>query len=56
MVKEPELIRDITVKDFDAFSDHLELIPAEADPLWAKNLFNLTGMSDTLLLRNPQNM
>lgn len=45
MVRDPELIKEITVKDFESFTDHPELIPAEADPLWAKNLFSLTGKS-----------
>ncbi|CAH0564727.1 unnamed protein product [Brassicogethes aeneus] len=43
VLKDPELIKQITVKDFDHFVDHMTVIPEEADPLWGKNLFSLTG-------------
>ncbi|CAH0564732.1 unnamed protein product [Brassicogethes aeneus] len=43
LVKDPELIKQITVKDFDHFVDHRVLIPEEVDPLLGKNLFSLTG-------------
>lgn len=43
MIRDPELIKQITVKDFDAFMDHLPFIKDEVDPLWSKNLVALRG-------------
>ncbi|XP_072397906.1 cytochrome P450 9e2-like [Diabrotica undecimpunctata] len=43
VIKDLELIKQIGVKDFDHFTDHRSIISEEADPLWAKNLFALTG-------------
>lgn len=43
MIKDPELIKQITVKDFDFFMDHLPFVKEEVDSLWAKNLFALRG-------------
>lgn len=43
MIKDPELIKQITVKDFDHFTDHSNFIEPEADPLWGGNLFSLKG-------------
>ncbi|XP_060521270.1 cytochrome P450 9e2-like isoform X2 [Cylas formicarius] len=43
VVKDPELIKRITVKDFDHFVDHVAMVDPEADPLFAKNLLNLRG-------------
>ncbi|CAG9824140.1 unnamed protein product [Phaedon cochleariae] len=43
MIKDPDLLKQITVKDFEYFMDHRVFIPEDADPLWGKNLFALTG-------------
>ncbi|RZC39210.1 uncharacterized protein BDFB_009483, partial [Asbolus verrucosus] len=43
LLKDPELIKQITVKDFDHFVDHRSFIPEDSDPLWRKNLISLTG-------------
>ncbi|RZC05006.1 p450 domain containing protein [Asbolus verrucosus] len=43
ILKDPDLIKQITVKDFDHFVDHNTFLPEEIDPLWGKNLFALTG-------------
>ncbi|KAJ8916081.1 hypothetical protein NQ315_004447, partial [Exocentrus adspersus] len=43
MLRDPELIKQLTVKDFEHFTDHRTFIPEDADPLWGKNLFALTG-------------
>nr|ANS06316.1 cytochrome P450 [Agasicles hygrophila] len=43
LIKDPELIKLITVKDFDHFLDHRTFVPENADPLLAKNLFALKG-------------
>ncbi|CAH0564137.1 unnamed protein product [Brassicogethes aeneus] len=42
-IKDPELIKQITVKDFDHFTDHLQFLETDLDPLWSKNLVALTG-------------
>nr|AGF69215.1 cytochrome P450 CYP9Z20v3 [Dendroctonus valens] len=44
MLKDPELIKQITVKDFDHFTDHRAAIDPELDPLFARNLFTLKGL------------
>ncbi|CAB3365204.1 Hypothetical predicted protein [Cloeon dipterum] len=43
LVRDPELIKNIIVKDFAHFYDHGFKINEEADPMEAKNLFNLEG-------------
>ncbi|KAJ3645290.1 hypothetical protein Zmor_022956 [Zophobas morio] len=43
LVKDPDLIKQITVKDFDHFVDHRSFIPEDIDPLWDKNLLILRG-------------
>lgn len=45
MIKDPDLLKDITVKRFDHFPDHKNVFPESAEPLWAKNLFVLKGNS-----------
>ncbi|KAJ3645738.1 hypothetical protein Zmor_023374 [Zophobas morio] len=44
MLRDPELIKQITVKDFDHFLDHVGFIDPDADPLFGRNLFALNGM------------
>lgn len=43
MLRDPELIKQITVKDFDHFVDHRSFVPESIDPVWTKNLFALKG-------------
>lgn len=43
VLKDPDLIKDILVKDFDHFVDHKRVIPEGSDPIWDKNLFFLIG-------------
>ncbi|KAJ8953899.1 hypothetical protein NQ318_019139 [Aromia moschata] len=43
LIRDPDLLKLVTVKDFDHFVDHRPFIPEEADPLWGKNLFALKG-------------
>ncbi|XP_074040332.1 cytochrome P450 9e2 isoform X2 [Leptinotarsa decemlineata] len=43
LIKDPELLKKITVKDFDHFMDHKPIVPEEVDQLWNKNLFSLRG-------------
>ncbi|RZC42249.1 p450 domain containing protein, partial [Asbolus verrucosus] len=43
ILRDPDLIKQITVKDFAHFLNHQNLIPEDADPLWSKNLFSLNN-------------
>nr|CAH7721226.1 unnamed protein product [Callosobruchus chinensis] len=46
MIRDPELIKTICVKDFDHFSNHRTFVPEDVDPLFGKNLFALKGKKD----------
>ncbi|CAH1113652.1 unnamed protein product [Psylliodes chrysocephalus] len=43
LIKDPKLIKRITLKEFDHFTDHIQFVPPESDPLWARNLLSLQG-------------
>ncbi|KAF2885753.1 hypothetical protein ILUMI_20420, partial [Ignelater luminosus] len=43
LLRDPDLIKQITVKDFDHFTDHNQIIPDDTELLWEKNLFALKG-------------
>ncbi|KAL1509586.1 hypothetical protein ABEB36_004298 [Hypothenemus hampei] len=43
VLKDPELIKQITIKDFDHFTDHRAFVNPKAEPLWSNNLFALSG-------------
>ncbi|XP_017770257.1 PREDICTED: cytochrome P450 9e2-like [Nicrophorus vespilloides] len=43
MIRDPELIKQLAVKDFEHFTDHISYIPSENDALWSNNLFALKG-------------
>lgn len=43
LLRDPELLKQITVKDFDYFTDHRTFVPENADPFWTRNLFSLKG-------------
>ncbi|XP_065169105.1 cytochrome P450 9e2-like [Atheta coriaria] len=43
MLRDLDLIKQVTVKDFDHFVDHRQFVPEGSDPLWSKNLFSLQG-------------
>ncbi|XP_076275225.1 cytochrome P450 9e2-like isoform X2 [Rhynchophorus ferrugineus] len=46
LLKDPELIKQITIKDFDHFTDHRTVGTSdEIDPLFNKNLFFLKGQT-----------
>lgn len=48
VIKDIELLKQITVKDFDHFTDHRSFLPEKTDPLWSNNLFALKGNSLTI--------
>lgn len=43
VIRDPELIKQITIKDFDHFMDHRGVIPDEGEPIFKKNLISLKG-------------
>lgn len=43
MIRDLELLKKITVKDFEYFLDHRTIIDQESDPLFGRNLFSLKG-------------
>nr|ALD15926.1 cytochrome P450 [Dendroctonus armandi] len=43
VISDPELIRRVTVKDFDHFVDHVAQTNPKSDPLFSKNILNLKG-------------
>ncbi|XP_011869161.1 PREDICTED: cytochrome P450 9e2-like [Vollenhovia emeryi] len=42
-LRDPELIKDIMVKDFENFPDHRSFIDESVEPLFGKNVFALRG-------------
>ncbi|KAL3273885.1 hypothetical protein HHI36_015310 [Cryptolaemus montrouzieri] len=45
LIRSPELIKEMCVRDFDHFLDHRPMINEDLDKLWAKNLSSLKGNS-----------
>jgi len=43
IVRDPQLIKQLTVKDFDSFSDHRILVTEDVDVLFGKSLISLKG-------------
>lgn len=43
ILRDPDLIKSVTVRDFEYFTDHVNIIKEEADPLWGKGIFSLQG-------------
>jgi hypothetical protein len=43
MLKDPELIKEIAVKDFEYFMDHRSVFSEDSEPVWSKGLFSLRG-------------
>ncbi|RLU15174.1 hypothetical protein DMN91_012168 [Ooceraea biroi] len=43
LIRDPDLIKDITVKDFEHFPDHRAFVDEDVEPLFTKNVFNLRG-------------
>lgn len=42
-IKDPEIIKKLTVKEFESFAEHRALIPVESDPVFGRSLFFMTG-------------
>ncbi|KAK5640999.1 hypothetical protein RI129_009546 [Pyrocoelia pectoralis] len=43
MIKDPDLIKKIMVKEFETFPEHRPFLPSDTDPLWSNNLFAMEG-------------
>lgn len=43
MVRDPKLIKKLTVKDFDSFPDHRMPVSEDIDPMFGRVLFSLKG-------------
>jgi cytochrome P450 family 9 len=43
VLRDPELIKTIAVKDFEYFMDHRSIFPEDGEPVWSKGLFSLKG-------------
>ena len=43
LLRDPELIKSVTIKNFDNFPDHRAFFDDSIDPLMGSNLFNMTG-------------
>lgn len=43
MIRDPELINTITIKNFDCFTDHINFVNEDSEPLAARNLFGMQG-------------
>lgn len=41
ILRDPDLIKQIAVKDFDHFLNHPSFLPDDVDPLWSRNLLAL---------------
>jgi hypothetical protein len=43
VLRDPELIKAITVKDFEYFMDHRHLLSEDCERVWSRGLFSLRG-------------
>ncbi|XP_014488265.1 PREDICTED: uncharacterized protein LOC106751726 [Dinoponera quadriceps] len=43
LIRDPELIKDVMVKDFEHFTDHIPFVSEQSDPLFGKNVLALRG-------------
>ncbi|XP_023312541.1 cytochrome P450 9e2-like, partial [Anoplophora glabripennis] len=43
VIRDPELLKQVAIKDFDHFTDHITFMPTDGDPLFSKSLFGLHG-------------
>lgn len=43
VIKDPELLKQVTIKDFDHFTDHITFLPPDSDSLFSKSLLGLQG-------------
>ncbi|KAJ8953889.1 hypothetical protein NQ318_019129 [Aromia moschata] len=48
VLRDPDIIKTVTVKDFNHFENHRNFVPEDIDPLWGKNLLVLQGKNGTI--------
>ncbi|KAF5288517.1 hypothetical protein FQA39_LY15385 [Lamprigera yunnana] len=51
LIKDPELIKLVLVKEFDTFFEHKPLVPQHIDSFWCNNIFAITGTEEWRQLR-----
>lgn len=56
MITDLELIKQVAIKDFDHFTDHLGIVDEELDPLFFNNLFALGGVLSSYFLPSYLNL
>ncbi|KAF5288522.1 hypothetical protein FQA39_LY15390 [Lamprigera yunnana] len=42
ILRDPDLIKDVTIKEFDSFPNHKKFLPPNVDLLWERNLFQMS--------------
>lgn len=43
LIRDPDLLKHIMVKEYESFMDHTEIIPSGVDDIWSRNLFASKG-------------
>jgi cytochrome P450 family 9 len=43
MIRDPELVKMVTVKDFDHFVNHIEFFPEHIEPVFGGSLVQMKG-------------
>lgn len=43
VLRDPDLITQVAIKDFDNFTDHYMSLPDGVDSMWGRNLLSLKG-------------
>lgn len=43
IIRDPEIIKRLSVKEFESFSEHRKMIPTETDPIIGNSLFFMKG-------------
>lgn len=50
IIRDLELLKNITIKDFESFLDHRDVINEEMDPLFGANLLAMKGLKLNIYL------
>ncbi|KAF5288521.1 hypothetical protein FQA39_LY15389 [Lamprigera yunnana] len=43
ILRDPDLIKDVTIKEFDSFPNHKKFLPPNVDLLWERNLLQMSN-------------
>lgn len=52
LIKDLDLIKQLTIKDFDHFTNRRPFVTEENEPIFGKNLISLQGEIRTTYIRN----